>query len=461
MLTDDIYTSPDDILMDEDFLDLDSDSMLDFDDYDLPSMALTPSPTTSQTLVDEGDSSEQEDEESDTEENDAVPALEEIIANCLESLLDVLPESSPKKDPAKAASINIELANRTMVSKEGGLTTKVVSFPQNTRKGRSSTFAQVLRIVDLMHEALHDDLPITKRDMYYRDVALFKKQSVVDKHVDDIAATIGVSRGDLNVRASSKGLFCGSGLTIHLSSGEILCGNDTEGTLIPVADEIERFDMREGLTWVLVVEKEAVFQTLVRLQFSTYHSLPGWGIIITGKGYPDVATRQLVCTLADNLHESVPIIALVDADAYGLDIVSVYKYGSRSMAHERETLIAPRLQWAGIMGSELAQFGVDKDSLLPITKYDEKKAHTLLCRPNLPPAWKRELQHMLFSRRKAEIEILANSRCSKDVSSSVPENGMSILSSSFKGTPEIPLIRYLVHKVTTAITQSRSSEHDQ
>lgn len=50
------------------------------------------------------------------------------------------------------------------------------------------------------------------------------------------------------------------------------------------------------------------------------------------------------------------MLALVDGDAYGLDIVSVYKYGSKSMAHERETLIAPRLQWAGIMGSELAQY---------------------------------------------------------------------------------------------------------
>lgn len=50
------------------------------------------------------------------------------------------------------------------------------------------------------------------------------------------------------------------------------------------------------------------------------------------------------------------MLAVVDGDAFGLDIVSVYKYGSTAMAHERETLAAPRLQWAGIMGSELAQY---------------------------------------------------------------------------------------------------------
>ena len=69
----------------------------------------------------------------------------------------------------------------------------------------------------------------------------------------------------------------------------------------------------------------------------------------------------------------------------------MYKYGSQSMVHERETLAATRLEWAGIIGSELSwyvcpvsvssslatdvcvSFGVEKDSLLPLTKYDERK----------------------------------------------------------------------------------------
>lgn len=56
----------------------------------------------------------------------------------------------------------------------------------------------MFKVMDLMHEALHDGIPTTKRsirifaycafqdlilsrDMYYKDVTLFKKQSVVDK----------------------------------------------------------------------------------------------------------------------------------------------------------------------------------------------------------------------------------------------------------------------------------------
>ncbi len=102
---------------------------------------------------------------------------------------------------------------------------------------------------------------------------------------------------------------------------------------------------------------------------------------------------------------SVPILALVDGDAYGIDILSVYKHGSTRMRHENDHLAADRLQWVGLWASELASYvltslrdgralisrlashytvlmpspsmdrlGIRKDTLLPITKYDEKKA---------------------------------------------------------------------------------------
>lgn len=50
---------------------------------------------------------------------------------------------------------------------------------------------------------------------------------------------------------------------------------------------------------------------------------------------------------------SIPIVALVDCDPYGMDILSVYKYGSTSMLHEHESLAAPRLMWVGVKSEEL------------------------------------------------------------------------------------------------------------
>lgn len=55
---------------------------------------------------------------------------------------------------------------------------------------------------------------------------------------------------------------------------------------------------------------------------------------------------------------SVPILALVDGDAYGIDILSVYKHGSTRMRHENDHLAADRLQWIGLWASELASYVV-------------------------------------------------------------------------------------------------------
>lgn len=47
-------------------------------------------------------------------------------------------------------------------------------------------------------------------------------------------------------------------------------------------------------------------------------------------------------------------MGLVDGDAYGLDILSVYRYGSQNLRHENEKLAARRIQWLGVRASELA-----------------------------------------------------------------------------------------------------------
>ncbi|KAG1742915.1 Spo11/DNA topoisomerase VI subunit A [Suillus lakei] len=290
--------------------------------------------------------------------------------------------------------------------------------------------------MDFAHQALVDNLPLTKRDMYYKDVPLFKAQGTVDRLVDDLAMTLGLERADLKIRAASKGLICGTGLTIYFLEGEVISINDLEGTLIPTGETIERFELKGDISWVLVVEKEAVFQTLCRFQFASHRSLPGPGLIITGKGYPDVATRQFVKTLSDNLPAHIPIVALVDGDAYGLDILSVYKYGSHNLRHENKKLAAKRIKWLGIWASEMADLKIDLDALIPITPHDEKKALAVLNRPIdvVPTKWRKvkELTRMLHVRRKAEIEILSSSSSQKSNS----------------------LIHYLAHKICHFIEMS-------
>jgi len=111
-------------------------------------------------------------------------------------------------------------------------------------------------------------------------VSLFKTQTTVDRLVDDLAATFSVGRADLNVRASPKGLLCGSCIRIKLEDGNVITPSDGEACLIPHAEDIAIFDVDPELSWVLIVEKEAVFQTLCGSAFTRLLEI-GRGLIVT------------------------------------------------------------------------------------------------------------------------------------------------------------------------------------
>ncbi|KAF7983768.1 hypothetical protein HWV62_18968 [Athelia sp. TMB] len=306
----------------------------------------------------------EDDEQSDDPRAAATSGVESLVLSFLTQLnlslraVSGRDESEDLPEPfkrSKVPRIELQLADRKKIMADGCeipsgpaqslISTQIYGDPEFT-----SFTAQLFRVLDLTHEALVDDIPATKRknwwlivlrDVYYKDVPLFQKQGVVDRvrglsenlyeHffdsymqlIDDLAATFELERSDLNVvsfsslflcqasreeqRASSKGLVCGGGLVMRLKCGDVTYANESGGALIPVGEDIAELQVDEDLAWVLVVEKEAVFQTLCRLNLATHTSLPGPGIIITlwgfvqGKGYPDVATRQLVNTLSDKL----------------------------------------------------------------------------------------------------------------------------------------------------------------
>ncbi|KJA20085.1 hypothetical protein HYPSUDRAFT_839020 [Hypholoma sublateritium FD-334 SS-4] len=368
-------------------------------------------------------------------------------------------ETSERQLSRADYKIELTLADRRKEDIDGICGTKVLRYPKKCNTGSAKGFAQLFKVLDLAHEAKLSGVPMTKRDIYYRDVSLFKTQKVVDSLVDDIAATFMLERSDLNIRSSSKGLICGSGLSITLLSGEVICCNDTEGSLIPAGEDVEAFSVDDTVAWVLLVEKEAVFQTLCRLQICTNKSLPGPGILITGKGYPDVATRHIVKSLSDALPRRIPVMALVDGDPYGLDILSVYKYGSRGMQHENDKLAARRIKWLGIWASELERLGIKKDDLLPITLHDQKKAYSILRHRNtpLPRRWIKELQHMLHSRRKAEIEVLSGMR--SEAIGIFEQNNIldgSVTPQETTYNPHGLLIQYLTSKISDCVASASS-----
>ncbi|KAL2010459.1 hypothetical protein VTN00DRAFT_6266 [Thermoascus crustaceus] len=251
-------------------------------------------------------------------------------------------------------------------------------------------FTITIRVLGLIAEAIRGDFVTSKRykrDIYYNDPVYFGSQRVVDTLVDDIAYTIGVDRAALHVLMSTD--------------------QSDQDFLIPRLEDIEEVDL-----------SEAVFR---RLANTCYHttSAAGKGILITGKGYPDLCTRAFVRLLSDTKSESPSsntpsLYALVDSDPDGMAIMATYKYGSMAQAHENAKLNAPSLRWLGLHTSDVAA-GIDpqgEDALIPLSARDRKKALAMLsgnpifAEDGPEPGWRAKLQQMLMLNMKAEIEIL-------------------------------------------------------
>lgn len=126
------------------------------------------------------------------------------------------------------------------------------------------------------------------------------------------------------------------------------------------------------------------------------------------KGYPDVQTRQFLFYLSISFPH-IPIFALVDFDPDGIGIMSTYKHGSKSLAHETN-LNVPSIKWLGIRSSEMLASDTGP-GLLPLTKRDRSIAKKMLGREDISiedQEWKRELRLMLMLNTKAEIQILGD-----------------------------------------------------
>lgn len=129
-----------------------------------------------------------------------------------------------------------------------------ISFPGSTAQ-EAWNFTVLLRIIELVHGGLVDNTIMTKRDIYYKHPDLFMKQAVVDRYIDDLACTLGITRSQLNVTAAAKGLVSGR-FTIYREDGtQVDSLSDKEGMLVPKVGEADRVDFTR-LHWILVIEKE-------------------------------------------------------------------------------------------------------------------------------------------------------------------------------------------------------------
>ncbi len=265
------------------------------------------------------------------------------------------------------------------------------------------SFNQLTQLMLILEEILSRNIHNTKRDIFYNDVNTFETQSTSDNLIEDLSALLQVTRTSLNVTASSKGIVIGR-LQFEEKGDYIDCTKIGTGkSIAPAIDEIE--NLQSDAEFVLVIEKDAVFNRLAEDQFYDY--VPS--ILITAKGQPDMATRMFLKKIDEELQ--IPILAIMDADVYGIEIMRVYTVGSKSLSFEAANLAVPNMKWLGLLPSDLTEesgFHIPSSTHIKLTKNDENKIKLMLEEEFVKrkPEWKKELLILQELGVKAEIQAL-------------------------------------------------------
>ena len=130
--------------------------------------------------------------------------------------------------------------------------------------------------------------------------------------------------------------------------------------------------------------------------------------MITAKGQPDVASRMFLSRITREL--KIPVLGLVDSDPYGLKILSVYMSGSKNMSYDSASLTTPNIMWLGLRPSDLNKYDLPEQCRLDMTESDIKTGKELMTegfiRKN--PKWMKELEIMIKTKKKAEIQALSS-----------------------------------------------------
>lgn len=114
-----------------------------------------------------------------------------------------------------------------------------------------------------------------------------------------------------------KGVAVGR-LSIKMRDGETIDFDTGNKVLIPPRVDMEVTKIVSRVSCIIVVEKDTVFQNLVKDCPKAMKCL-----MVTGKGMPDVATRLFVKFLNDKLE--IPVYVLVDSNPHGVQIMCTYK----------------------------------------------------------------------------------------------------------------------------------------
>ncbi|XP_050229036.1 meiotic recombination protein SPO11-2 [Mercurialis annua] len=268
----------------------------------------------------------------------------------------------------------------------------------------AKSFVRVWKVMEVCFEILVQEKKVTQRELFYKLLCVssdyFSSQLQVNRTIQDVVALLRCSRYSLGVMASSRGVVAGR-LLLQEPNQEVLDCTECGSSGYAISGDLNLLDkliMKTDARYIIVVEKHAIFQRLA--EDRVFNQIPS--ILITAKGYPDIATRFLLHRISRYFPE-LPILALVDWNPAGLAILCTFKFGSIGMGLEAHRY-ACNVKWLGVRGNDLQL--IPEESFVPLKPKDLQIAKSLQASELLPETHREELGLMVQSGKRAEIEAL-------------------------------------------------------
>jgi meiotic recombination protein SPO11 len=255
-----------------------------------------------------------------------------------------------------------------------------------------------LYVMDIILKLLENGKRCTLRALYYKAAHMFKTQRECDTIIDDIACFLSCRRENLNIVAADKGEVIGN-LSYIVEGDKVECFKKSQ--VIPHSKGLEGFQSKAK--FILVIEKQATYFQLCEYHF--FDCFPC--ILITARGYPDVATRRFLNIL--NVELKIPVFGLFDSDPFGFHIFSVYKCGSQNMSYDSASLTTPDMIWLGILPSDVNDYNIPEVCGIDMTNADISICERMLREKNIITDHDRleeQLKLMISSKKKFEIQSL-------------------------------------------------------
>jgi DNA topoisomerase-6 subunit A len=273
-------------------------------------------------------------------------------------------------------------------------------------------FMQTFLVADACRELVESGKTTSIRDLYYitkhtlgdTKNNTFEEQEESDPIIEDLEVTVNSLREELHLFASNKGSMAGELTLVDAGDTIDLRRVGSGGWSVPSIVEKEVIQFKKcDAKYVLLVEKDAVWRRFNEDKYWRTNKC----LIVHGGGQPPRGVRRLLRRLNEELN--LPVYVLVDNDPWGFYIYSVVKQGSINLAYESMRMAVPGARFVGLSSFDRDRFALPNNVTIRLDDSDVSRTKQMLSYKWFDkPKWKRELDHMIKSGVKLELEALSS-----------------------------------------------------